>query len=294
MKRVLLFIATNLAVMVVLSVICTIFGINQYLTPNGLNLEMLLAMSAVFGFGGALISLLLSKFIAKRAVGARVINPQAPGGELESWLLLTVGRLSNQAGIGMPEVAIYEGAPNAFATGARRNAALVAVSTGLLRGMNRDEIEAVLGHEVAHIANGDMVTLTLIQGVLNTFVFFLSRVIGFVVDNALSGNNERRRGRGIGYVITVIVCQIVLGILASMIVAWFSRRREYRADAGSAEYTGSSRKMTAALRRLGGMTTQQLPENMQAMGITGGKLSSLFASHPPIEKRIAALEGIRN
>jgi len=290
MKRVFLFIVTNLAVMVVLSVICTIFGINQYLTPSGLNLEMLLAMSAVLGFGGALISLMLSKFMAKHAVGARVINPQAPGGETEMWLLRTVERLSNQAGIAMPEVAVYEGAPNAFATGARRNAALVAVSTGLLRGMNRDEVEAVLGHEVAHVANGDMVTLTLIQGVLNTFVFFLSRVIGFVVDNAMSGNGKRR-GRGAGYTIAVIACQIVLGILASMIVAWFSRQREYRADSGSAEYLGSPRKMTAALRRLGGMTTQQLPESMQAMGISGGKLSSLFSTHPSIEKRIAALEG---
>jgi heat shock protein HtpX len=291
MKRVFLFIATNLAVMVVLSVICTIFGINQYLTPSGLNLGTLLAMSAVFGFGGALISLMMSKFMAKHAVGARVINPQSPGGETETWLLRTVERLSNRAGIAMPEVAIYEGSPNAFATGARRNAALVAVSTGLLRGMNSDEIEAVLGHEIAHVANGDMVTLTLIQGVLNTFVFFLSRVIGFVVDNAISGNNGRRRGRGIGYTITVIVCQIALGVLASMIVAWFSRQREYRADSGSAGYLGSPRKMAAALRRLGGMATQQLPESMQAMGVSGGKLSSLFSTHPPIEKRIAALEG---
>jgi len=290
MRRILLFVATNLAVMVVLSVICGIFGINQYLTANGLNLGMLLAMSAVFGFGGALISLLLSKFMAKHAMKARVINPQSPNGGDETWLISTVDRLSRQAGIAMPEVAIYDGAPNAFATGARRNAALVAVSTGLLRGMTRDEVEAVLGHEVAHVANGDMVTLTLIQGVLNTFVFFLSRVIGYVVDNALSGNNERRRGNGVGYMITVIVCQILLGILASMIVAWFSRRREYQADAGSAGYLGSPRKMAAALRRLGGMSTQQLPESMQAMGISGGKLSSLFATHPPIEKRIAALE----
>jgi len=292
-KRIFLFVVTNLAVMVVLSVVCTIFGINQYLTSNGLNLGMLLAMSAVFGFGGAIISLMMSKFMAKHAVKARVINPQSPGGETETWLVRTVERLSRQAGIGMPEIAVYEGAPNAFATGARRNAALVAVSTGLLRGMNRDEVEAVLGHEVAHVANGDMVTLTLIQGVLNTFVFFLSRIIGFIVDNALSGNNERRRGSGAGYMITVIVCQIVLGILASMVVAWFSRQREYRADAGSAGYLGSPRKMTAALRRLGGMTSLPLPDSMKAMGISGGKLSSLFATHPPIEKRIAALEGRR-
>jgi len=289
-KRVFLFLITNMAVMVVLSVICGIFGINQYLTASGLNLGMLLAMSAVFGFGGALISLMMSKFMAKHAMRAKVINPQAPGGETETWLLRTVERLSNQAGIAMPEVAVYEGAPNAFATGARRNAALVAVSTGLMKGMTRDEIEAVLGHEVAHVANGDMVTLTLIQGVLNTFVFFLSRVIGFVIDNAMSGN-EKRRGNGVGYMITVIVCQIVLGILASMIVAWFSRQREYRADAGSAEYLGSHRKMAAALRRLGGMSNLPLPESMKAMGISGGKLSSLFSTHPSLEKRIAALEG---
>jgi heat shock protein HtpX len=292
MKRIFLFIVTNLAVMAVLSVVCGIFGINQYLTANGLNLGMLLAMSAVFGFGGALISLMMSKFMAKHAVRARVINPQAPGGETEAWLLSTVDRLSRHAGIATPEVAIYEGEPNAFATGARRNAALVAVSTGLMRGMNRDEVEAVLGHEIAHVANGDMVTLTLIQGVVNTFVFFLSRVIGFVVDNAMSGNN-RRRGNGAGYMITVIVCQIVLGILASMIVAWFSRQREYRADAGSAGYLGSPRKMAAALRRLGGMSTLPLQDSMKAMGISGGKLSSLFSTHPPIEKRIAALEGRR-
>jgi len=290
MKRIFLFIVTNLAVMAVLTVICGIFGINQYLTEYGLNLGMLLAMSAVFGFGGALISLMMSKFMAKHAVRARVINPQVPKDEREAWLMRTVDRLSRHAGIAMPEVAIYEGAPNAFATGARRNASLVAVSTGLLSGMNRDEVEAVLGHEVAHVANGDMVTLTLIQGVLNTFVFFLSRVIGFVVDNAMSGN-EKRRGRGAGYMITVMVCQIALGILASMIVAWFSRRREYRADAGSAGYLGSPRKMAAALRRLGGMTSLPLPDSMKAMGISGGKLSSLFSTHPPIEKRIAALEG---
>jgi len=293
MKRIFLFIVTNLAVMVVLSIICGIFGINQYLTANGLNFGALLAMSAVFGFGGALISLMMSKFMAKHAVRARVINPQSPGNETEAWLLGTVDRLSRQAGIAMPEVAIYEGAPNAFATGARRNAALVAVSTGLMRGMTRDEVEAVLGHEVAHVANGDMVTLTLIQGVLNTFVFFLSRVIGFVVDNAMSGN-EKRRGNGAGYMITVMVCQIALGILASMVVAWFSRQREYRADAGSAGYLGSPTKMAAALRRLGGMSSLPLPDSMKAMGISGGKLSSLFATHPSIEKRIAALSSIKN
>ena len=288
MKRVLLLVMTNVAIMVVLSIICAIFGFNQYLTAEGLNLFALLAASAVFGFGGALISLMLSKFIAKRSVGAQVIDPQAPGSETEAWLLRTVARLAGQAGINMPEVAIYEGAPNAFATGARRNSALVAVSTGLLRGMNRDEVEAVLGHEIAHVANGDMVTLTLVQGVVNTFVFFLSRVIGFLVDNFLSGG--KRRGRGIGYTLTVLVCQIVFGILASMVVAWFSRRREYRADAGSAEYLGTPNKMVAALRRLDGMAKQPLPESMQAMGISGGKLSLLFSTHPTIEKRIAALE----
>jgi heat shock protein HtpX len=287
MKRVVLLVLTNIAVMVVLSIVCSILGVDRYLTAEGLNLFGLLVVAAIFGFGGSFISLLLSKFMAKHSVGARVIDPQRPGSETEKWLLQIVGNLAKRARIGMPEVAIYEGAPNAFATGARRDDALVAVSTGLLGGMTRDEVEAVLGHEIAHVANGDMVTLTLIQGVVNTFVFFLARVIGYVVDRAVF---KTERGRGPGYMITVIVMQIVLGILASAVVAWFSRQREYRADAGSANYLGQPQPMIAALKRLGNMDTQPLPESMAAAGISGGKLSSLFASHPPLEDRIAALE----
>ncbi|MDR1727169.1 MAG: protease HtpX [Acidobacteriota bacterium] len=292
MKRVFLLIMTNIAIMVVLSIVCTILGVDRWMTGYGLNMGALLAMSAVLGFGGSFISLLLSKFIAKHAVGAQVIDPAAPGGETERWLLLTVERLAREAGVDTPEVAIYAGEPNAFATGARRNAALVAVSTGLLQGMSRNEVEAVLGHEMAHVANGDMVTLTLIQGVLNTFVIFLSRVVGYIVDSAISGNDSRRRGRGIGYTLAVFASQIVFGILASAIVAWFSRRREYRADAGSAQYLGAQ-SMIAALRRLGGMGTEPLPTSLQAAGIAGGKLSMLFATHPSIEDRIAALERLR-
>jgi heat shock protein HtpX len=287
MKRVALLLLTNVAVMVVLSIVCSILGVDRYLTDEGLNLFGLLVVAAIFGFGGSFISLLLSKFMAKHSVGARVIDPQRPGGETEKWLLQTVEKLARRANIGMPDVAIYDGAPNAFATGARRDAALVAVSTGLLGGMSRSEVEAVLGHEIAHVANGDMVTLTLIQGVVNTFVFFLARVIGYVVDRVVF---KTERGHGPGYLITVIVAQIVLGVLASAVVAWFSRQREYRADAGSANYLGQPQPMIAALKRLGNMDTQPLPESMAAAGISGGKLSSLFASHPPLEDRIAALE----
>ena len=286
MKRIFLLIATNIAVMVVLSIVCSVLGVDRFLTAEGLNLTMLLAFSAVFGFGGAFISLLMSKFIAKYSMGARVIT--APQNDTELWLVQTVTKLAQRAGVGMPEVAIYDGPPNAFATGARRDASLVAVSTGLLQSMSRNEVEAVLGHEMAHVANGDMVTLTLIQGVVNTFVFFLARVIGFIVDKAIF---RTERGVGPGYMITVIICQIVLGILASAVVAWFSRQREFRADAGSATYLGQPQSMISALRRLGGLETAELPESMKAAGIAGGKLSSLFATHPPIEKRIAALQG---
>jgi heat shock protein HtpX len=285
MKRVVLLVLTNIAVMVVLSVVCMVLGVDRYLSAEGF--WGLLVVSAVFGFGGALISLVFSKLIARHSVGARVIDPRQPRSETETWLLRTVERLAGRAGIGMPDVAIYDGAPNAFATGARRNAALVAVSTGLLEGMTRNEVEAVLGHEIAHVANGDMVTLTLIQGVVNTFVFFLARVIGHLVDRVIL---KSERGNGAGYTVTVIVMQIVLGILASVIVAWFSRQREFRADAGSAAYLGEARPMIAALRRLGNLKTAPLPESMQAFGISGGKLSALFATHPPIEIRIAALE----
>ncbi len=287
MKRIVLFIATNLAIMLVLGVAASVLGVNRYLTANGLNLSALLGFAMIMGFGGAFISLLISKWMAKMSTGAQVIT-QASNAD-EAWLLDTVRRLAERAGIAMPEVAIYEGEPNAFATGAFKNSALVAVSTGLLRGMTREEVEAVLGHEVAHIANGDMVTLTLIQGVLNTFVVFLSRVIGYFVDNLLRKNDEESSGPGMGYYVTSIVLDIVLGFVASMIVAWFSRQREFRADAGSAQLLGRKQPMINALARLGQMQPGALPNNVAALGITGD-LSKLFASHPPLEERIAALQ----
>lgn len=287
MKRIVLFIATNLAIMLVLGVAASVLGVNRYLTANGLNLSALLGFAMIMGFGGAFISLLISKWMAKMSTGAQVIT-QASNAD-EAWLLDTVRRLAERAGIAMPEVAIYEGDPNAFATGAFKNSALVAVSTGLLRGMTREEVEAVLGHEVAHIANGDMVTLTLIQGVLNTFVVFLSRVIGYFVDNLLRKNDEESSGPGMGYYVTSIVLDIVLGFVASMIVAWFSRQREFRADAGSAQLLGRKQPMINALARLGKMQPGALPNNVAALGITGD-LSKLFASHPPLEERIAALQ----
>ncbi len=287
MKRIVLFIATNLAIMLVLGVAASVLGVNRYLTANGLNLSALLGFAMIMGFGGAFVSLLISKWMAKMSTGAQVIT-QANNAD-EAWLLDTVRRLAERAGIAMPEVAIYEGEPNAFATGAFKNSALVAVSTGLLRGMTREEVEAVLGHEVAHIANGDMVTLTLIQGVLNTFVVFLSRVIGYFVDNLLRKNDEESSGPGMGYYVTSIVLDIVLGFVASMIVAWFSRQREFRADAGSAQLLGRKQPMINALARLGQMQPGALPNNVAALGITGD-LSKLFASHPPLEERIAALQ----
>lgn len=286
MKRVFLLIMTNAAIMLLLFAVCSLLGIDRILTEEGLNFTALLIMSAILGFGGSFLSLALSKTIAKFSVHAHVIKK--PSSETEEFLVQTVAQLAQSAGIGMPEVAIYEGTPNAFATGARRNAALVAVSTGLLQSMNRDEVEAVLGHEIAHVANGDMVTLTLIQGVLNTFVFFLARVIGFVVDRVLLRNE---RGTGIGFYITVFIAQIALGLVASIIVAYFSRRREFRADAGSADYLRQPQSMISALRRLGNLKTEALPESMKAAGIAGGKLSFIFSTHPPIEARIAALEG---
>lgn len=289
MKRVLLFLATNLAVMLVLSFTASLLGVNRFLTSNGLNLGMLLVFAALMGFGGSFISLLMSKTIAKWSTGAQVITQ--PGNGTEVWLVQTVQKLADRAGLPMPEVAIYEGEANAFATGATRKSSLVAVSTGLLQTMSHDEVEAVLAHEVAHIANGDMVTLTLIQGVVNTFVIFLARVVGYFVDSMLRKNDEEASGPGIGYMITVVVCEIVFGILASIIVATFSRHREYRADAGAARLMGSPTPMVAALRRLGGLEPDGLPQNMQAMGIAGGKSwLSLFSSHPPIAQRIAALQ----
>ena len=287
MKRILLFVLTNLAVMVVLGIVASLLGVNRFLTANGLNLSALLGFSLIMGFGGAFISLLMSKPLAKWSTGAEVITQ--PRSQDEAWIVETVRRLSERAGIAMPEVAIYEGEPNAFATGAFKNSALVAVSTGLLQGMTREEVEAVLGHEVAHIANGDMVTMTLIQGVLNTFVVFLSRVVGYFVDGLLRKNDEESSGPGIGYYVTSIVLDIVLGIAASIVVAWFSRQREFRADAGAAALMGRKQPMVNALTRLQHMQSEGLPPSLQAMGISGG-LGKMFSSHPPLEERIAALQ----
>ena len=279
MKRIVLFVVTNLAVMLVL-------GLAVHLL--GLNLPMLLGFAAVMGFGGAFISLLMSKPMAKWTTRAQVINNSAD--PTHRWIVQTVERFAQKAGIGMPEVAIYEGEANAFATGAFKNSALVAVSTGLLHSMNRDEVEAVIGHEVAHVANGDMVTLTLIQGVMNTFVVFLSRVIGYFVDKVVLRNTND--GPGIGYYVTTVVLDIVLGVLAAIIVAWFSRQREYRADAGAAALMGRKQPMINALARLGGMDPGQLPQSVQNMGINSrpSGLMALFSSHPPIEDRIRALQ----
>jgi heat shock protein HtpX len=293
MKRVFLFVVTNLAILVVLSIAIRLLGLDGYLTEAGLDLRSLLVFAAIFGMGGSFISLAISKWTAKRMVGAKVI--EQPVTEVEHWLFSTVQRQAQAAGIGMPEVAIYD-APevNAFATGMNRNNALVAVSTGLLRAMNRDEAEAVLGHEVSHVANGDMVTLALIQGVLNTFVIFLSRVIGHFVDRVVF---KTERGVGPAYLVTIIVAQLVLGILASIIVMWFSRQREFRADRGSATLTGRQ-KMIAALRRLQRQTGETtLPEQMAAFGISGPLahgFKRLFMTHPPLEERIAALERIES
>jgi heat shock protein HtpX len=287
MKRIFLFVLTNLAVVVVLGVVASLLGVNRYLTANGLNLGALLGFAAIMGFGGAIISLLMSKTIAKWSSGVQVIDQ--PRNADEAWIVETVRRFADQAGIGMPEVGIFEGDPNAFATGAFKNNALVAVSTGLLQGMTREEVEAVIGHEVAHIANGDMVTMTLIQGVMNTFVVFLSRVVGYFVDGWLNRNNEQRSSPGIGYYVTTIVLDILLGFLAAMIVAWFSRRREFRADSGSTQLMGRKQPMINALARLGGMVPGELPKGLQSMGITSG-VGKLFSTHPPIEERIAALQ----
>jgi heat shock protein HtpX len=280
MKRIFLLIATNVAIMLVLSVVVSVLGLDRYLTREGLNLQALLAFSAVLGFGGAFISLLISKWMAKAAMGVQVITE--PRNEAEQWLVNTVRAQAEQAGIGMPEVGVFDSPdPNAFATGANKN------------NMRRNEVEAVLGHEVSHVANGDMVTLTLIQGVMNTFVFFLARVIGFVVDRVILKNE---RSGGIGYMATVIVAQLVLGILAGMVVAWFSRQREFRADAGGAHLAGTNSMVGAleALRRVHSPTA--LPEKMQAFGIRSGPpqgWQKLFMSHPPIEERIAALNSAR-
>jgi len=290
MKRIVLFLVTNLAVMLVLSIVLKLLGLDRTMyTQTGISYGGLLAFSAVVGFTGSIISLLMSKQSAKWSTGAQVI--EQPTNEAEAWLVETVRRLATKAGIGMPEVAIYEGDPNAFATGAFRNSALVAVSTGLLQTMNKEEVEAVLAHEVAHVANGDMVTLTLIQGVVNTFVVFLARIVGSIVDKAIF---RTERGTGPGYFITVMVCQIVFSVLASIIVAYFSRRREFRADSGAATFLGNPQPMINALKRLGGVEPGELPKAMNGFGIADkAGVMALFSTHPPLEERIAALQGSR-
>jgi heat shock protein HtpX len=290
MKRILLFVATNIAIVVVLSVVAHLLGIDKYLDARGGSLGGLLMFAALFGFGGSLISLAISKWMAKKAMGVRVITQ--PSNATETWLLNAVGNHARNAGIGMPEVGIFESPdPNAFATGASRNNALVAVSTGLLQRMNEHEVDAVLGHEISHVANGDMVTLALIQGVVNTFVIFLSRIIGNIVDRSFFRSED---GRGPAYFISVIVSEIVLGILASLIVLWFSRWREFRADRGGAKLAGRA-NMIAALEKLKA-SHEALPQQFAAFGIADGRVASGFArlrmSHPPLEERIAALRAL--
>ena len=284
MKRIMLFVLTNIAVMVVVGIVTSLLGVGRY---TGTNTGQLMIFSLVVGFSGAIISLLMSKSMAKMSMGVKIINQ--PANADEAWIVDTVRKFADKSGIGMPEVGIYEGEPNAFATGAFKNSALVAVSTGLLRGMTREEVEAVIGHEVAHVANGDMVTMALIQGVMNTFVVFASRMIGSLVDGAMRrGENS---GPGIGYYVTTVVLDILFGFLAGIIVAWFSRQREFRADRGSAQLMGNPRNMINALARLGGLHAegQQMPKHLQTMAIVGS-IGKLFATHPPMEERIAALK----
>ncbi|HEX4598355.1 MAG TPA: protease HtpX [Burkholderiaceae bacterium] len=292
MKRVALFVITNLAIVIMLGVVTSALGVNHFLSAQGLDLGQLLGFAAVIGFGGAIFSLLISKPVAKFTTGARTI--EQPANAMEAWLLDTVRHHTQKVGLKMPEVAIYEGEPNAFATGAFRNSALVAISTGLLQTMSKEEVEAVLGHEVTHIANGDMVTMTLLQGVMNTFVVFLSNVLAYVIDRMILRNDGERAG--LGYFAANLVFQLVFGLLASIVVMWFSRRREFRADAGSAGILGTTRPMMSALQRLGGLEPGELPRQISAFGINGGTggLGLLFASHPPIEQRIAALRALGN
>ncbi len=285
MKRILLFVLTNIAVMVMVGIITSLFGLGRY---TGTNTGQLMIFSLVVGFTGSIISLLMSKTMAKMSMGVKIINQPATADE--AWIVDTVRKFADQAGIDMPEVGIYEGEPNAFATGAFKNSALVAVSTGLLRGMTREEIEAVIGHEISHVANGDMVTMALIQGVMNTFVVFASRLIGSLVDGFLRRGSDSS-GPGIGYYATTIVLDILFGVLAGIIVAWFSRQREFRADRGAAQLMGQPQSMMNALARLGGMHAQgqEMPKNLAAMGIAGS-IGKLFSTHPPMEERIAALK----
>ena len=287
MKRIALFLLTNLAVMLVLGLAVNLLGLNQFLTANGLDLVGLLGFAAVMGFGGALISLLMSKPMAKWTTRLEIIN--GSNHPTHAWIVSAVERFSRTAGIQTPEVGLYQGPPNAFATGAFKNSALVAVSTGLLESMTREEVEAVIGHEVAHVANGDMVTMTLIQGVMNTFVVFLSRVIGYFVDKVVLRNTSDRPG--MGYYATTIVLDILLGVLAALIVAWFSRQREFRADAGAAQLMGRKQPMVNALARLGGLDPGEMPKSLAALGISSrpSGLMALFSSHPPIEERMARL-----
>ncbi len=290
MKRIFLFILTNLAVVLIFGIFSSIFGLNRYIGANGILLAPLLGYSLVLGFAGSIVSLLLSKFVAKWSSGVRVIK--TPSNADEAWLLQTVQKFATKANIGMPEVGIYDGEPNAFVTGAFKNSALVAVSTGLLHNMTQEEVEAVLAHEVAHAANDDMVTMALLQGIINTFVIFLSRLIAYFIDSALNQNSERRSGTGIAYMVISLVLNVLLGFLGGMVVAWFSRQREFRADAGAAQLMGNNLPMIRALQRLGGMGSGELPSNMAAMGI-GGTVSSwgkLFSTHPSMEERIAALQ----
>ena len=294
MKRIFLFVLTNFAIIAVLTILAQVLGLDRWLAAHGQGLGPLLVLSSLFGFGGAFISLLISKWMAKRAMGVRVI--EQPSTDSEHWLVGTVRKLAEQAGIGMPEVGVFDSPqPNAFATGARRDHALVAVSTGLLRSMSQEEITAVLGHEITHVANGDMITMTLISGVVNTFVILLSRVIGSLVDRALSRDGER--GGGIGYFVSVFVAQMVLGFFANMIVMWFSRRREFRADSGGARLTGTE-NMIAALEALKRVHEPLPSKQFAAFGIAdgsaGGGLKRLFMSHPPLDERIAALRALGN
>jgi heat shock protein HtpX len=289
MKRVLLFIVTNIAVILVLSIIVKILGVDQFLYANGINYVSLLIFAGLFGFGGSFISLAISKWMAKWSTGAQVI--MQPRSDIEIWLVNTVKKQASQAGIGMPEIAVFESdSPNAFATGMNKNNALVAVSTGLLQTMKRDEVEAVLGHEISHVANGDMITLSLIQGIVNTFVIFISRIVGYFVDRVILKNEE---GHGLGFFITTIVAQIVFGILASIIVMWFSRQREFRADEGGAKLAGAG-SMIAALESLQRSSHEPLPDQIKAFGISGKPSTSglklLFMTHPPLEDRIEALK----